>query len=80
MNTQAGPDPEEVQARSWLSQLLRGFVTRLIVDIMVEFYSRSKADPEFQKRLAGAFTALDGATTQEQNDAAALAIQQAIES
>lgn len=74
------PDEQEQQARSWLSSLLRGFLARLIVDVLVEFYARTKVDPAFQKRIADAFARLDAAQTPEENDAAALAIQSAIES
>lgn len=62
---------------SWLSvgDFVRRFLAKLIVDVLVEFYSRYKADPEFQKKLNGAFGKLDSATTQEDDDKAIFDLQ-----
>lgn len=57
---------------SWLSisDFVRRFLAKLIVDIYVEYRKRCQADPEFQKKLSSAFTKLDSATTDAEDDKA----------
>lgn len=59
---------------------IRGFLARLIVDVMVEFYARIKTDPVFNQKFTDAFKSLDNAKSQEETDLAAKAIQSLISS
>jgi hypothetical protein len=73
------PKPPAASASWWdISAFVRRFLCTLIVDIAVEFYARTKSDPEFQKRLGTAFGKLDASTSQTENDAAILELQDLI--